>query len=123
MKVVDWLQALELGSFDETVGIRITKLCGDEQFSTFLTSIDPGKYVNPHYHRLGNQHYHIIAGTGEIWLVDVNSGTSTTTTVCKNNSFMVDANKIHSLKNTGPVPLVLMFSCPESHLTHDRHLD
>lgn len=120
--IIDWKSALDQCRYDIAVGIKIAKLSGDANFSTYLTSIDPGKSVNPHYHKHGEEHYHIIEGAGEIVLTDVISKVSTTISLRANNSLVVSANTLHQLRNTANVPLVLMFSCPESHLDKDRYL-
>lgn len=120
MNLIDWKTELEHCAYDAAVGIKIAKLAGDAKFSTYLTIIDPGKSVNPHYHKNGDEHYHIIDGCGEMTLIDVESKEATTTRINKHSSFVVHANKSHQLKNTADEPLVLMFSCPESHLKEDR---
>lgn len=122
MNLIDWKSELAHCAYDAAVGIKIAKLTGNGQFATFLTSIDPGKYVNPHYHKSGDEHYHIIRGCGEIMLTDVSSGKGTITGVNEYQSFLVPANTLHQLRNTGNESLVLMFSCPESHLKEDRFL-
>lgn len=120
MNVIDWDSELERSAYDATVGIKIAKLAGDAALSTYLTSIDPGKSITPHYHKHGDEHYHIIHGCGEMTLIDVQSKAKTTTAVRKHHSFVVRANHSHQLKNTGDEALILMFSCPESHLKKDR---
>jgi len=122
MKFVDWVAAIEACDLDVTAGIKIAKLCGDAKFSTFLTHIAPGKHVNAHYHKHGVEHYHVIEGTGEIELTHLTSRKSITRKVEKYCSFVVEENTIHTLSNIGNGPLILMFSCPESHLNDDRFL-
>jgi len=120
MELIDWKSRLECCTYDAAVGIKIARLTGGSQFSTYLTSIDPGKSVNPHYHKIGDEHHHIIRGRGEIMLMDVESKKTTITRVNEYHSFVVHANTLHQLVNTGNEPLVLMFSCPENHLKSDR---
>lgn len=120
MNVIDWKFELQHCTYDATVGIKIAKLAGDSRFSTYLTAIDPGKCVNAHYHKIGDEHYHIILGCGEITLIDVFSKIKITRQVATFNSFVVAANMSHQLRNTSSEPLILMFSCPESHLQEDR---
>jgi mannose-6-phosphate isomerase-like protein (cupin superfamily) len=122
MDIVNWFSKLECGAYDEIVGIRITKLTGNTEFSTYLTVIDSGKAVSPHYHKNGDEHYHIIRGRGEIVLTDLVSMKKTIIPVDEKISFTVPENTLHQLKNTGEEPLMLMFSCPQSHLNEDRFL-
>ncbi|PTU69904.1 cupin domain-containing protein [Chromobacterium haemolyticum] len=121
MKVIDWKLELENGVYDKSVGIKILKLAGDAGFSTYLTEIAPGVAINGDYHRHGDEHYHIVSGRGEMRLVDVATGAARTQAVAEQSSFVVPANTQHQLSNTGVAPLVLMFSCPASHLADDRH--
>lgn len=121
MKLVDWATELARSRYDAAAGIKIAKLVGDSKFSTYLAAIDPGMSVNAHYHREGEEHYHILNGHGEITLTDVSNSETERVSVTKNCSFTVPPNQVHRLKNTGDEPLVLMFSCPESHLAEDRY--
>jgi mannose-6-phosphate isomerase-like protein (cupin superfamily) len=121
MDVIDWTAELDKGVYDSSVGIKILKLAGDAGFSTYLTEIAPGVAINAHYHRHGDEHYHIVSGRGEMRLVDVATGAARSHVVAERCSFVVPANTQHQLSNTGAVPLVLMFSCPASHLGEDRH--
>jgi mannose-6-phosphate isomerase-like protein (cupin superfamily) len=122
-EIIDWANALSDCKYDENVGIRIAKLTGDEKFSTFITIIDAGKHVNPHYHKHGIEHYHIIEGNGEITLKKANSDDiESIMSVNAGQSFVVYENIIHKLTNTGNNRMVLMFSCPATHLETDRFL-
>ncbi|KMN36379.1 hypothetical protein VI26_06840 [Chromobacterium sp. LK1] len=121
MNVIDWKSELDQGIYDGSVGIKIVKLAGDAGFSTYLTEIAPGVAINGHYHCHGDEHYHIVSGSGEMRLVDVATGAARKHAVAEQCSFVVPANTQHQLSNTGAAPLVLMFSCPASHLADDRH--
>lgn len=121
MEMVDWAQGLAEGEQDEKVGIKMLKLTGDEAFSSYLTVIDSGKAVTPHYHRHGTEHYHIISGRGVLSIQDVATGNCEEVAVRKQCSFQILENTVHSLQNTGDAPLVLMFSCPAAHLASDRY--
>jgi mannose-6-phosphate isomerase-like protein (cupin superfamily) len=121
VEIIDWKSRLNCCKYDANVGIRIARLAGDGGFATYLTVIDPGQSVTPHYHASGDEHYHILSGAGEVSLYDRVANTAQTAPVSEQQSFVVNANTVHCLKNTGAEPLVLMFSCPESHLQQDRH--
>lgn len=121
IKIISWEQAISACKYDEQVGIKIAKLAGDADFSTFITIIDSHKSVNPHYHAHGDEHYHIISGIGEIKLVDTLNGTKTSHIVKSGESFVVPEKIEHQLVNVGHEQLVLMFSCPISHLDSDRY--
>lgn len=120
MLTINWEKVLDTAYYDATVGISIAKLLEHKGFSTFITRIDAGKKVNPHYHSQGDEHYHIIEGAGKIMLCNIKDGTHETFTVSAHNSFVVRPFVEHTLHNTGPTPLLLMFSCPDEHLTDDR---
>lgn len=120
MKLVNWRAELERSKYDHNVGIRIAKLAGNPEFCTYLTVIDPGKAVVAHFHKHGDEHYHIVQGEGEVTLTDIGGHETITTTVCGRSSFVVPPNTLHRLRNSGAEQLILMFSCPESHLDSDR---
>lgn len=121
MKIINWNDYLNDAIYDEAVGIRIKKLMGERNFSTYITEILPDKFVKAHYHKKGAEHYHIMSGTGEITLTNLTTRKKEKKRVEKYHSFSVPENTIHSLKNIGKEPLLLIFSCPESHLDEDRH--
>lgn len=118
--IAKWSDVIDNCKYDELVGIKMAKLAGDKNFSTFITAIDPKKSVNPHYHKHGEEHYHIIKGTGEIRLKNITTGDAVSYHVSALESFVVPENFLHQLTNTGTEPLLLMFSCPTSHLDTDR---
>lgn len=120
-EIINWQLALNQSKQDPAVGIRIAKLTGNEQFSTFITEVAPNQSVNPHYHKDGTEHYHIISGTGEITLTDVSTNKQSIHHVTTGNSFEITENTLHQLRNISNEPLVLMFSCPTAHLDNDRY--
>lgn len=122
VEIINWEQTLNTCKYDKKVGIKIKKLAGDSNFSTFITIIDPHKWVNPHYHKHGDEHYHIISGKGSIQLKHIVDGIEETHMVNTGESFVVPENVMHQLINTGNEPLILMFSCPMEHLDSDRYL-
>ena len=120
--IITWQEVMNNCSYDEAVGIKIAKIADGDNYSTFITSIDPHKNVKPHYHKHGNEHYHIISGNGNIQLENVNTGEKSSHSVSAGQSFTVAENILHQLINTSSnAPLVLMFSCPPSHLDADRY--
>jgi mannose-6-phosphate isomerase-like protein (cupin superfamily) len=122
MELLKWQSVLARAATDPAVGIRIAKLAGTDAFSTYVAEVAPGKSITPHYHLVGDEHYHIVAGQGEMHLSDLDEGRDSTTPVYAGTSFVVAPRVVHALRNTGNSPLVLMFSCPVNHLGDDRHL-
>ncbi len=122
MQLIEWKVALAQAAYDAAAGISIARLTGDDGFATYLAEIAPGKSVSPHYHKAGDEHYHIVGGAGEIRLASVDGGPKRAMRVAAGVSFVVPANTIHELINTGDTILVWMFSCAASHLTDDRCL-
>lgn len=118
--IIKWEEVINNCVADNAVGIRIAKLAGDPSFSTFITSIDINKSVNPHYHKEGDEHYHIISGKGKVSLMNIATGEEENRIVSAQESFVVKENMLHKLTNVGDSPLILMFSCPQSHLESDR---
>ena len=122
IKINNWKKLIDNCTYDELVGIKIAKLTGDDNFSTFITEIGVNKSVNQHYHKHGDEHYHIISGLGQIYLKNIITNKETSQIVRSQESFIVQENVLHKLTNIGSSTLILMFSCPTSHLESDRFL-
>ncbi len=120
LNIVQWKNLIDNCKFDEKVGIRIAKITGNEEFSTFITVISPNKFVKPHYHNHGDEHYHIISGKGKIILKKIEDNQEKSYLVNGKESFVVPEKTIHQLINIGTDDLILMFSCSMSHLNNDR---
>jgi mannose-6-phosphate isomerase-like protein (cupin superfamily) len=111
--VINWQQKLATAAYNPKEGIRISPLLANHQFSTFLTTIDPDCSLSPRYHKMGNEHYHVLRGNAEVILHDAFSGCEQNFTVKAGESFEVAANNLSQLKNIGSELLVLIFSCPK----------
>lgn len=126
ISIVDWHQELSSATFDKAAGIQIATLLESEDKGTYITIIQPGASVNPHYHKEGDEEYHIISGNGVIRLLPVDNENKDFQMVCKQvnpqNSFVIPPNVIHQLSNNGEQPLILLFSCPLPHLKEDRFM-
>jgi mannose-6-phosphate isomerase-like protein (cupin superfamily) len=124
MHIVDWENEIIHAKKDEKVGIKIATLLETDHRGTYLTSIPPGSSITPHYHKEGEEEYHIISGSGVMRILPVYHKDTPIKLFCKyvvaKNSFMVQPNMIHQLINNGTEDLILLFSCPLSHLEEDR---
>lgn len=110
------------GELDSVVGIKITHLAGDADLSFYLAEIEPNKKINAHYHKKGTEIYQIFEGSGEI-RIGKNGNINhwdIKKTVKKGDCFSVKEGEIHQLVNTGEEKLILLFACPNSHLSNDR---
>ena len=125
INIIDWENELSCADTDEHVGIRIATLLEINGNGTYITSIPPGLSITPHYHQKGAEEYHIVSGNGVIRLLPVEK-TKASQLISKQvkakNSFVIHPNIIHQLINNGTEPLVLIFSCPFSHLKNDRFI-
>lgn len=121
INIIEWSNILKNCDYDKKVGIKIAKIAGNNLFSTFITEIDQNKFVNPHYHNNGEEHYHIISGEGEMIFKNILTNKKQSLIIKAQESFVVPDKTLHQLINIGNSPLILMFSCPLSHLTDDRH--
>lgn len=121
INIINWEKVISDCKYDSNVGIKIAKLAGEDSFSTFITVIDAGKSVNPHYHKRGDEHYHILSGKGQVYLKNMLTLEECIFLVSAHESFVVPENTLHKLTNTGDDSLTLMFSCPNAHLESDRY--
>lgn len=125
-KVVNWRDALKEAVLDPAVNIKIAPLAGDSSMMMGLTELQPGAKITARVHGEDVEIYHILKGEGEIYI-----GTKEEETVRWNDPinvkdgdvFAIDPGVVHQLKNTSQQhSLILIFSCPLSHLQGDRVL-
>ncbi len=122
-EVKNIFEELKSAPVDEKVGIKVTKITGDESVSVYSADIAPFKKVGAHFHNSGIEIYHIVSGVGKMhtgfikeekveWAepVDIKSG----------DCFTIAEKEIHQLENIGAERLVALFICRTSHLGEDR---
>ncbi len=112
---------------DPSVGIKIVPVSTIGGVGTYATSIDPGKFVNPHFHPRGDEKYQIMSGNGEIRLLttteaSVGREVPDSTPVRAGDSFTISEGCMHQLVNTGTENLVLIFQCTADHLTTENRV-
>ena len=111
---------------DPAVGISLAHLAGDKLFSVYGTEISPRSRLTAHFHRQGEEFYQVIEGKGVMLLGDAEPNDSyskgTTAEISKGDIFIIPALTVHQLINPGPDPLIMLFSCPQSHISTDRYL-
>lgn len=120
--IVNWEKLISSANLDPEVGIAIAKLTGDVEFAMYVTRISPGKKVGAHAHSHGHEIYQILEGTGTISMSPENGAVKTDRFVSKGDFFTIPPGTFHQLKNTGTQDLILVFGCPETHLSTDRIL-
>lgn len=122
--IIDWDHEMLYANTDKNVGIKIAILCEIDDRGTYLTILDPGVAITPHYHEEGSEEYHIINGAGVIRLLPADALNKDVKLTCKHvqakTSFVIPPRVIHQLINIGTEPLTLIFSCPRAHLQEDR---
>jgi len=93
----------------------------------FTSSPEHPNFVNPHFHRFGEEPYVILAGTGgEMNLGKIEGGKvswETPKNVKVGDTIVVEELQVHSLRNTGEEELDFIFACPDSHLKDDTGID
>jgi len=117
-------EALKDAKWDETVGIKIVKLTGNDSFAFYASEIDAYKRVVAHYHTEGVEVYQVIEGKGNIYIgtpkddgeVDWKQPVSVKAGDC----FTVNSPEVHQLVNISSERLVIVFACPFSHISTDR---
>lgn len=86
----------------------------------FPSSKDKPNFVNPHYHLKGIEPYNILRGeNGEMNLGKVVNGEvvwENPRLVKTGDLVIVEEAQVHSLRNTGDMPLDFTFACPDIHL-------
>ncbi len=109
--------------FDKKVGIKVTKITGDDLISVYSAEIAPFKKVGAHFHNFGIEIYHIVSGVGKIHTAKISEGLlnwSKAVDIKTGDSFTIEEREVHQLENTGEERLVALFICKTSHLGEDR---
>ena len=123
-----WKNALQGSIYDTAVGINHAPLSGNNNNRNHVASID--NKVGAHFHTHGDEKYEIVSGSGTLYWGKVNAGNSKNLTISEEkpikvkagDSFIIPQTYAHQLVNTCKNPLIITFSCPDSHLddTQDR---
>lgn len=124
MKKTNLFDALKDAQMDDYAGIKIVKLSGDASLSFYVADIAPHTQLTPHYHKEGIDAYHILKGTGTMRTGPFVEGAFEWTekfTAHEGDCFHIDPNIVHQILNETDETLVLVFACPESHVSTDRH--
>lgn len=119
-------QSMASAVLDSSVGIAHAALAGGADFRLHITKLLPGAKVKAHRHFVGEEVYIISSGCGTLYTGTVNEmGTEVWNdpiSVQGGDTFSISAKMLHQLHNTGEAPLVLIFGCPDSHLSTDREV-
>ncbi|MEK7186477.1 MAG: hypothetical protein AAB675_03890 [Patescibacteria group bacterium] len=117
---------------DPVAGIAIANLTDIEPVETdkgiyhfhaarvFTSTPETPNFVNPHYHKIGEEPYNILRSDGgEMNLGYVKDGKvewDAPRTVVAGEIINVKEGQVHSLRNIGQEPLDFTFACPDNHL-------
>lgn len=126
IKIKNIYAALSEAVPDPAVGISLAHVAGDETFSFYVTKLPPQCQLTAHFHQKGEELYNVVQGTGLIWLACAENDGSyrekTHQKMAAGDTFMVPELTVHQLVNPGPDSIIMLFGCPQSHITSDRHL-
>lgn len=115
---------LESAQMDPAVGIRVGHVTGGEKFSIFGAEIAPKKAVSAHYHLVDDEIYHIVEGSGIIYIGKPDETGSVEweqpVAIHKGDCFTIAEGYVHQLYNDSEETLIAIFGCPKSHLSTDR---
>lgn len=107
---------------DQTAKIKHRIIAKGPAIGYFVARVD--NFVQAHFHKKGDEVYHILKGQGLIHLgkplIKDIVRWQKPQKVKKDDIVVVSAGQAHYLKNTGRQPLVLGFICPHLHLSKDR---
>lgn len=128
MKTKNIGKSLNEALLDPEVGIRHISVADMGGIGYHVAEISKG--VNAHVHRKGKETYHVLEGSGKMYVGKVTFDGETPVKVAwekpvnveKDDVFIIDEGYAHSLQNTGGKPLRISFICPDEHLTTDRYV-
>ncbi|NCB40589.1 MAG: hypothetical protein EOM80_17655 [Erysipelotrichia bacterium] len=120
-----WREALARAELDQIAGIRHVDLGGDASWRLHIAEI--ADKVACHVHTAGVEIYEILAGEGNLFSGPVDkiggeycSRRCDELSVKSGDVFNVPEGYAHQLVRKSAEPLVIIFACPDSHLTSDR---
>ena len=91
------------------------KIAEDDTISLLVLRVTKGVWVKPHIHKTHNESIYFVKGTGQMLIndkwVDVKPG----------SLHFNPMNKVHSLKNTGSEPIVIISIFTPAMKETDRH--
>ncbi len=122
-----WRSALNGVQPDPVAGIRHAPITGDPLWRLHVAEI--ATRVNSHYHSSGAETYEVVAGHGLLHCGQI-EGTPASLSikwdspieVKTGDAFSIPANCVHQLERNSNDLLIILFACPDDHLSADRHL-
>ena len=124
MEIKNIAIALDRAPLDEKAGIKLVKMTGNDELSVYAADISPNTSLNPHYHKVGIETYQILEGKGLMKvgkLVNDYVDWEETFEAVTGDCFSIPAGTVHQIINQSDVNLRAIFSCPASHVGHDRY--
>ena len=123
MEINNIEQSLSAAQLDMNTGIKLVKVTGDDKISVYAADILPNTTLRPHYHMYDIETYQILEGEGEMkvgWLVNNVVQWEETFVAKKGDCFTIEAKMVHQISNNEDSILRAIFTCPSSHVGHDR---
>ncbi|MDD2646502.1 MAG: cupin domain-containing protein [Patescibacteria group bacterium] len=106
---------------DKAAKIKHISLVKNKEIGYYVAQVD--NFVQAHYHKKGDEIYHILKGRGLIYLGRLTKNLvrwERPKKIYKDDVIFVPAGYAHCLMNSRKEPLVLAFICPPLHLSKDR---
>lgn len=123
MEVKNIREVVKKAPLDKGAGIKVVKITGDEKISVFAAEITAGTELTPHYHNIGIEIYQVFDGSGIMKVGSVNGDSlfwEDIIEVSTGDSFYIPEGKVHQILNNSDKDLIMLFTCPENHLSSDR---
>lgn len=123
MEILNYNTELKKYSPDPDAGINHAPLAGNADYRLHITVLKPGNCILMHVHRLGSEHYIVMEGEGTIYIGSEIPHTNLAKVehsyaVRKGDTFEIQPGQAHQLVNSGSNDLLLIFGCPDSHLSN-----
>ena len=85
------------------------------QCSLAEETLPPGHAVTPHHHRETEEIYYVLEGSGEMTVGDE------TSPVAAGDAVYIPRGSVHTLRNTGEVPMRIVLVCGPAFRHEDEH--
>ncbi len=120
--VTEVLDKVSAAPLDEKVGIRHIQIEAGKRWGYHVAEV--ASVVNPHVHMKGLELYYVLRGKGKMHTGQVSpeegdyvADWTNAIDAKEGDAFAIPGGYAHSLENTGKEPIVIMFRCPDDHLT------
>lgn len=124
MKISNITENLNKVVKDKNVGVKLTRLTGDETTTVFAIELENGQSIPAHYHKEGIETYFILNGKGLVKIGSMKNDIvewETQKAVGTGDCFTIYPKEVHEFRNLEEETLRIIATAPLNHSENDRY--